>query len=138
MFQGSDTGILMIGDTMEHSLAELSNKSLFPVIVSVTANDAQLTLSHHKFILTPGESAKISTSIHALQEGAYRSPVHVGMFYPILPIVWVHALASVHYILAVAAVALISGGAVMLFPLFDAPVLPLPCMSVPLMVVLFD
>jgi len=117
--QGSDIGMLMIGETIDKPLAEVQNKGIFPVIVAVTADDRQFQLSHQKFMMRPGESAQVIVGIRASQAGSYRSGVHVGMFYPFLPMSLVYALASVHYWLAVVAVALIPGLPIMLFPLFD-------------------
>lgn len=119
VFQGSDIGILKVGGTIERPLAEVQNKGFFPVIVTVTSDDKQLDLSHQKLVMKQGDSADVTMRIHAYQEGEYRSDVHVGMFYPFLPIRIVYSLASVHYGLAVAAIALIPGLPIMIFPLFD-------------------
>lgn len=119
VIQGSEVGILMVGDKIEKQLAEVRNKGFFPVIVTVTADDRQFELSHQQFVMRPGDSAQVAVHIRADREGAYRSDVHVGMFYPFLPMGLVHTLASAHYGLAVAAIALVPGLPIMVFPLFD-------------------
>jgi hypothetical protein len=59
-------------------------------------------------------------TIFADKPGQYDSTIHIGMFYPLLPVSWIHTLAKANYWLALIVISLIPGLPLMAYPLIDS------------------
>lgn len=116
---GSDVGILQVGDVVSQPLSELSNKGSFPSIGVLTTNDKQVKLSHSHVFLSKGQQIEATYTVHADHPGKYESSIRVGLFYPFLPLSFVYFLAQKSYWLALAAVSLVPGLPLMIYPFID-------------------
>ncbi|MDP5274381.1 signal peptidase I [Chengkuizengella axinellae] len=120
ILMGSSVGVLKVGDEHTKDLVDLNNGGFFPLFVSVTSKDDQFELSHSYFHLNPGDEVDTKVTIRAQNPGKYNSKIHIGVFYPFLPLSLIHKLANISYWLALVTVSLVPGLPVMLFPLVNA------------------
>jgi signal peptidase len=120
VIEGSRVGIMKIGDEIELPLVELNNRGFFPLFVSTVTNDSQLSFSDEKIKLQLGQQVKTRFQVHAHKTGKYKSFVRVAIFYPILPSELIHRLNQINYPLALAAVSIIPGLPLMIYPLLDS------------------
>mgnify|MGYP000863935123 FL=1 len=116
---GSNVGVLKIGDEVDRPLAEFNNNGFFPLLVSITTDDEQISFSRDKLILKPGQYVETQMTVKALNPGDYNSSIRVGMFFPLLPLDWIHVLAQRSYWLALIVISLIPGLPLMLYPVLD-------------------
>jgi len=119
VLMGSKVGILQVGDTVTQPLSELSNKGSFPSIGVITTKDKQIELSHTNIFLQKGHLINTTYTVHAEKPGDYKSAVHVGIFYPLLPPSIVFFLAEKSYWLALVMVSLVPGLPLMIYPFID-------------------
>lgn len=119
ILMGSNIGVLKVGDTQEKPIADLENKSFFPITVAITNNDEQISNSHSLIKLNPGDTLTTSMILEAKIPGIYKSKVSVGMFYPFLPSKTIFFLASKNYWLALGTVSLIPGLPLIIYPILD-------------------
>ncbi len=116
---GSNVGVLKIGDEVDRPLAEFRNNGFFPLLVSITTDDGQISFSQDKLVLKPGEYVDTQMTVKALNPGDYNSSIRVGMFFPLLPLDWIHAMAQHSYWLALIIISLIPSLPLMLYPVID-------------------
>ncbi|MGI6486370.1 MAG: signal peptidase I [Tepidanaerobacteraceae bacterium] len=119
IIMGSDIGILQVGESIEKPLVELSNKGFVPIIATITNEDTQLSFNHDRCFIRPGEQREVVVNVTAEKPGEYRTPIWVGMFFPILPIDILYRLARINYWLALFIVSIVPGLPIMLYPLID-------------------
>ncbi|MDD4833215.1 MAG: signal peptidase I [Lutispora sp.] len=119
VIMGSNVGIIKVGDEIEKSLSELSNKGFFPIVATVTTKDEQIDFSHSLVTLKPGNTIETTMNLKAFNPGKYESSIYVGMFYPFLPSRLIYNLSAKSYWLALVVVSLIPGFPLMLYPLID-------------------
>lgn len=119
ILMGSNIGILKVGDTQEKPIADLENKSFFPITVAITNNDDQISNSHSLIKLNPGDSLTTSMILEAKNPGTYKSKVSIGMFYPFLPSEVIFFLASKSYWLALITISLLPGIPLIIYPFLD-------------------
>lgn len=120
--QGSDIGILKIGDIAERHLFEVRNGGFIPQIVTVTTDDEQIDFCQDKWLLLPNETIEVTTTVNAVTEGKYSSIVNLGVFYPFLFTDWLYYLCQIDYILGLVVVSLIPGLPLIIYPFFNAKV----------------
>ncbi|MFA5523531.1 MAG: signal peptidase I [Tissierellales bacterium] len=119
IIMGSNVGIIRIGEEIEKSLSELSNKGFFPIIATITSKDEQITFSHQLSTLKPSNQIEVSMQLKASKVGKFNTLIHVGMFYPFLPSKLIYILSLRSYWLALIIISLIPGLPLMLYPFID-------------------
>lgn len=119
VLMGSAVGILKVGDEVSQPLSELSNGGFFKLIGAITTNDEQIKFSHTKLSLSPAQQIETTFTVNAEKPGKYDSSIQVGLFYPFLPSSIIYPLAQKSYWLALAAVSLVPGLPLMIYPLID-------------------
>ena len=97
----------------------LVTKGAFPSIGVITTNDKQIELSHKNLFLSKGQQIDTTYTVHADNPGKYESSIKVGIFYPFLPSSFIYFLAQKSYWLALAAVSLVPGIPLMIYPFID-------------------
>jgi signal peptidase I len=120
VIMGSDVGIMMVGESINKPLSELSNKGFFPMISTSTTEDSQITFSHDLVFLEAGQNLKTNYRVEAMTPGKYESKIDVGMFLPILSKNFIYSMAQKSYWLALVVTSLIPGLPIMLYPLIDS------------------
>ena len=120
IISGSDVGILKIGDVIERPLVEPCNKTLLPVITTITSSDPQISVSDKSFALKLGESKNISIKLEAIRQGKYKAYIHVGKFLPLIPHNLVYWLARKSYWLALIVISIIPATPIIIYPLIDS------------------
>lgn len=119
---GSNIGIIKKGATIENKhISTVSNKGFYPLLVSVTSKDNQLSFDHSTLLLKPGQEIKINTNVNAADIGQYNSTIYVGLFMPFLPLTFIHRLAEVNFWFALLAVSLVPSLPIMLIPILNGP-----------------
>lgn len=119
VLMGSAVGILKVGDTVTNPLSDLSNGGFFKLIGAITTNDKQVTLSHNSLLLSPGQKLETEFTVNAETPGSYDTSIKVGLFYPFLPSALIYFLAQKSYWLALAAVSLVPGLPLIVYPFID-------------------
>ncbi|NLX69826.1 MAG: signal peptidase I [Clostridiales bacterium] len=119
VIMGSSIGVLKVGDTIEQPLTELENKGFFPIVATITTRDPQITFSHNKISLKPGEQVNATMTVNAVAAGEYKSEIRIGMFLPLLPSGVIFRLAEISFWLALVIVSLIPALPFMLYPIFE-------------------
>ena len=119
VLMGSEVGILQIGDEVSQPLSELDNGGFFPLIGSITTNDAQIVPSDENLYLSQGEKLDTTYTVTAEHPGQYESSIQVGLFYPFLPSSFIYFLAQKSYWLALVVVSLIPGLPLIIYPMID-------------------
>jgi len=119
VIMGSNVGILRVGEVVEKPLSKLANKGFFPIMATVNSDDNQFSFNVDRLTLRPRENLEVMMTVNASKPGRYNSVIQIGMFYPFLPRDMIYSLASINYWLALAAVSLIPGLPIMLYPIID-------------------
>ncbi|MHB1453822.1 MAG: signal peptidase I [Saccharofermentanales bacterium] len=116
---GSSVGIVNIGDERQLSLANIRNNGIIPLTAVITAQDSQLRFSHVLTTLKKGDTITPQVFLKAREIGYYSSNINIGVFYPFLPRDFIYFLASISYWLALAAVSLVPGLPLMIYPVIN-------------------
>ncbi|WP_432357070.1 signal peptidase I [Sporosarcina sp. UB5] len=119
VLMGSAVGILKVGESVTNPLSDLSNGGFFKLIGAITTDDNQVTLSHNSLSLSPGQQLETEFTVHAVTPGSYDTSIKVGLFYPFLPSSFIYFLAQKSYWLALAAVSLVPGLPLIVYPFID-------------------
>lgn len=117
----SEVGVLKKGETVEKPLTELKNNSFLPTIVTVIANDPQVSsVNFNNAILYSKDSQVVEMKLEAKETGNHRCIIWIGMFYPLLPSYIIYELSKTSYWLALVAVSLVPALPVMIYPFFNS------------------
>jgi signal peptidase len=119
ILQGSELGILKEGETTNHFLAELKNKSFCPFFTIITCPDPQITLNYKYLTLKQNQKKDLYFKVSALQSGSYQSSVWLGMYYPFLPSQILYRLQAKNIWLALGVVSLLPALPLILYPFLD-------------------
>lgn len=114
------TGVIPMGERVEKPLSTLNNATAFPLAVSVSSEDKQITFSQNKLWLTKGEKQELVMAVEGRRSGVYHSTIHIGMFLPVLPPAVIHWLCRLNYWVALLVTSFIPALPIMLAPLTDA------------------
>jgi len=113
-------GVLKQGSVLKRPLAEVSNGGFLPLVVTVRENDPNLELGCDLLYLAPQGKALIEMELRAGDLGEYVSPVHIGVFLPVLPSRLIHCMTGISFWLAVAVTSLMPGLPLILLPVCDS------------------
>ncbi|MHB8963926.1 MAG: signal peptidase I [Saccharofermentanales bacterium] len=116
---GSSVGIVNIGDERQLMLANIRNNGVIPLTAVITTDDRQLSFSHDLATLEKGDSITPQVFLKARDVGNYSSTINIGVFYPFIPRESIRFLANISYWLALAAVALLPGLPLMIYPVVN-------------------
>lgn len=116
---GSEVGVLELGRSRELVLAELRNEGIIPSYYYVASRDPQVVVEHKNILMRSGDSAQVTATVYAREEGIYQARVIVGMFLPFLPPGLISFLAGINYWLALALVALTPALPVFVLPFLE-------------------
>lgn len=116
---GSSVGIVNIGDERQLTLASIKNSGMIPLTSVITSDDSQLSFSHEITTLRKDDSISPQVFLKAQKIGNYSSLINIGVFYPFIPKKSIYFLSAISYWLALAAVSLIPGLPLMIYPLIS-------------------
>lgn len=114
--------ILVEGD-QKSDTAVFENKSPFPLVVGMEADDPNIKIAPQWAVVTPGGKRELNFTIHANGVGEHHPAIRRAVYLPLLPLPFIMVLARINWYLPVFATALVPALLVLVFAAFDSRVL---------------